>query len=93
MIPIPELNAWTDTKDALHHATQQIGLFRKAVTPSLPNALHLPLFVREFGLSTGVLPFGTLGCTSHRRRYATSPASTRRRLGWPECRRLPCAPI
>ncbi len=60
MIPIPELNAWTDTKDALHHATQQIGLFRKAVTPSLPNALHLPLFVREFGLSTGVLPFGTL---------------------------------
>lgn len=60
MMPMPELNDWTETKDALHRATQVVGLFRKAAMPKLPNALHLPLFVREFGLSTGILSFGAL---------------------------------
>ena len=37
-----------------------IGAFRKAFSPPLPNALHLSLYIRDFGLTTGKLPFGEI---------------------------------
>lgn len=57
---LPALTNWDATKSSLHRATQVIGAFRKAFSPQLPNALHLSLYIREFGLTTGRLPFGEI---------------------------------
>lgn len=60
MTTLPALHEWTTSRDGMHRATQVVGAFRKAFSPKLPNALHLALYIRPFGLTTGPLPFGAI---------------------------------
>lgn len=60
MTALPLLQHWDATKNGLHRAAQVIGAFRKAYSPKLPNALHLALYIRRFGLTTGALSFGQI---------------------------------
>jgi hypothetical protein len=54
------LTDWDSTREALHHAADIVANIQKAFSPTLPNALHLSLFVREHGLTTRPLSFGNL---------------------------------
>jgi len=58
MTSLPRLHHWEQTRTGLHRAAQVVGAFRKAFSPRLPNALHLALYLRRFGLTTGPLAFG-----------------------------------
>ena len=57
---LPALTNWDTTKLILHRAAKVVSAFRKAFSPQLPNALHLSLYIRDFGLTTGKLPFGEI---------------------------------
>jgi hypothetical protein len=57
-IMLPRLTEWDATKDALHRTADVLGKVRKAFSPRLPNALHLALLTRPWGLTTGALDFG-----------------------------------
>lgn len=57
---LPALEHWETTKRSLHRAAKVVSAFRKAFSPPLPNALHLSLYIRDFGLTTGKLPFGEI---------------------------------
>lgn len=60
MTRLPALHDWDSTRDALHRAAQSLALVQKAFSPSLPNAQHLSLLVRETGLITRPLRFGRM---------------------------------
>lgn len=55
---LPPLTDWVTTCTGLQRAAGVLGAIRKTVTPPLPNAQRLGLFVEPMGLSTGPLPFG-----------------------------------
>lgn len=55
---LPALHDWQATKTNLHRASQILSAARAQVTPPLPNALRLSLFVTREGLTTGPLSFG-----------------------------------
>ena len=57
-MPLPVLDRWDETRDALHRAADVLGRIRKAGVPPQPNALHLALFVTRDGLTTGPLANG-----------------------------------
>ncbi len=57
-MPLPPLTDLNETRTSLQRAAQVLSAVRKAVTPPLPNALRLSLYVTPEGLSTGTMRIG-----------------------------------
>jgi len=55
--PLP-LDAWEDTKEALHRYAQVVGKIRLANAPFKNHWWHVTLYVGPRGLSTGPIPYG-----------------------------------
>jgi hypothetical protein len=58
MTPLPSLNGWDATRDALHTAAQTLSAVKRARIPQQPNALHLSLYVQRGRLTTRALSTG-----------------------------------
>ncbi|NDJ52113.1 MAG: hypothetical protein GYB68_03390 [Chloroflexi bacterium] len=57
-MPLPDLQPWTPTAQALHLASRTIGVARLLSFDHRPNYLELPMHVMPWGLSSGELPGG-----------------------------------
>src|SRR5262245_29451822 len=51
---------WADTCRTLHLWTQVVGKVRLATTPWLNHSWHVPLYVNARGLTTSLMPFGSV---------------------------------
>ncbi len=58
MMLLPSLTNWEKTAHSLHQATQLLGAIRMFLFEPMPNFLELPMQIKSYGLSTGLLPGG-----------------------------------
>ncbi|APZ33155.1 hypothetical protein BOH66_01710 [Microbacterium aurum] len=59
--PALRIAAWQDTRDTLQLWTQMVGKLRMALAPHQNHWWHVPLYVDARGLTTGLMPAGSLG--------------------------------